>query len=88
MSHAKFEGDRSVGGAWCHEVLEMLEAYVEGTLSDEQLRALQAHVGECHTCASFGESYGKVVQAVRSGLQQESDTAVFERLSKRLAEVS
>jgi anti-sigma factor RsiW len=56
---------RDVGGLRCDEVLEALDRYVDGLLSDEELEMVQAHVQACANCRRFGGAYARVVAALR-----------------------
>lgn len=80
--------ERHIGGLWCHEVLEHLDALVEGDLDDTTLAAVQAHVAECDACASFGAAYARLVRALRASPPEQLDTDRLGRLRARVREAS
>ncbi|HHO49891.1 MAG TPA: hypothetical protein ENK18_03240 [Deltaproteobacteria bacterium] len=59
---------RLEGGLWCHEVLERLDAYVDGSLPSDQRAAIEAHLAACDQCERFGGAYALLVGALRRGL--------------------
>ena len=79
--------ERQVGGLWCHEVLECLDAFVAGTLSPEMLPAVEAHVADCIECARFGAAYTRLVHALRKGPEEALGEARLLRLGKAMAGV-
>lgn len=76
--------ENHVGGLWCREVLERLDAYVDGLLEPAELVAVQAHVQGCDQCARFGGAYARVVGALRSQSTETLGEARTERLLARL----
>lgn len=77
--------ERQVGGLWCHQVLELLDGFIEGTLEAGELSAVQAHVAGCDSCARFGAAYARLVDVLRRDTTEEvPDDAVLERLRLRL----
>ena len=79
--------DREVAGLWCHEVLEHLDSFVDGSLSAPLLTAVTAHVAECGQCRSFGAAYARLVDALRVGPVAALDEARMQRLHGHLAQV-
>jgi len=79
--------ERHVGGLWCHEVLEHLDAFVDGTLQPEPLASVRDHVAECSECASFGAAYARLVTALRTSPEAALGEARLQRLTARLAQV-
>jgi anti-sigma factor RsiW len=80
------KGERLVGGLRCGEVLEKLDAFVDGTLEAEARPALLAHVAGCDRCARFGGTYAAVVQRLLDlGRADDPAPAVLARLHARLA---
>ena len=75
---------RLEGGLWCHEVLEVLDAYVADELSPEQRAAADAHLTKCCYCARFGGVYGRMVQVLHDELS--TPVALEDAPSHRLAE--
>lgn len=70
----------------CDEVLEHLDAYVDGGLSPELIARVRVHVQACDACARFGASYGQLVSALRADPPEPLPPVVLERLRERLEE--
>lgn len=79
--------ERQVGGLWCHEVLQKLDAFVDGTLDEAASAAVRAHTAGCDNCARFGGAYGALVQALRGGDGDALGDDRVQRLAQRLASV-
>jgi anti-sigma factor RsiW len=79
--------ERQVGGLWCSEVLEDLDAFVDGSLAPATLACVREHVLGCSQCARFGAAYARLVTALRAGPSEGLDEARLQRLHRRLAEV-
>lgn len=62
------QGERTIGGLRCSEVLADLTEYLDGRLDAETRMRIEAHVGGCTNCERFGGSFGKVVAAIRAKL--------------------
>ncbi len=77
--------ERLVGGLWCHQVLEHLDAFVEGRLDPGTLAAARAHVAVCNECAAFGAAYGRLLGALRAKPEEPLDEARLSRLRVSLA---
>lgn len=56
---------RTVAGISCFEVLAQLSDYVDGTLSDEARRQVEAHLAGCDACTAFGGEFTSVLEAAR-----------------------
>lgn len=80
--------ERHEGGLWCHEVLEHLDAFVEGRLAPQTLEAVRAHVAVCDSCARFGDAYGRVVAALQAAPAAPLDDERLARLRARVREAS
>jgi anti-sigma factor (TIGR02949 family) len=78
--------ERLEGGLWCHDVLSLLDQYIDGQLAAGDLAAVQAHVRVCEQCARFGGAYGRVVAAVRRGEATEPAPEQLQRLTARVLE--
>ncbi|MCO4746655.1 MAG: zf-HC2 domain-containing protein [Proteobacteria bacterium] len=72
------------GGLWCHEVLGLLDRYVDAELTPSELSAVTEHVGGCDVCASFGGAYARTVQALRGEDPAPLGDAGLQRLTRRL----
>lgn len=83
-------GARFEGGLWCHEVLEHLDAYVAGTLSDELRASAEDHLRVCDHCAQFGGAYAELVRTLHATLSSapplDADRAA--RLDEHLARIT
>jgi anti-sigma factor RsiW len=77
--------ERQIGGLWCHEVLEQLDRYVDGTLDTAALEAVQEHTAECDNCARFGGAYAALVHRLRAEDTEALGEARARRLATRLA---
>ena len=79
-------GGQFSGGLWCNEVLEGLPAYVEGTLSEAERVAVEAHLKGCERCAQFGGSYSRLVVALRQKLGEPAplEASCAQRLDAHL----
>ena len=76
--------DREVAGIRCGAVLALLSDYLDGDISEEDRRRVEAHVAGCNVCERFGVRFATAVQTLR-GLSGPGDQErVMERLSARL----
>ncbi len=80
------QGERTVGGIRCSEVLAELSEYVDGRLSSEQRHRIEEHVGGCTNCARFGGTFEKVLKSIRAQpvAKTVEGTALTDRLMGRL----
>ncbi len=79
------DGERTVAGLSCSEVLEKLDGFLDGTIDVATRDAIALHVGGCDRCARFGDAYAAVAKQVRRVTGDEApDGAVLERLRERL----
>jgi anti-sigma factor (TIGR02949 family) len=79
------DGERTVAGLSCSEVLEKLDAFLDGTIDGATRDAIALHVGGCDRCAKFGDAYTAVAKRVRTVTGDEApDGGVLERLRERL----
>jgi len=74
---------REVGGLRCDQVLEALDRYVDGRLTDEELSMVQAHVRGCDNCRRFGGAYARVVSALRVPANTPMDEPMPDGLLRR-----
>lgn len=59
-------GERNIAGLTCSEVLADLSAYLDGELAPARAGMIEAHVGECQACATFGADFSRLLAAVRA----------------------
>lgn len=79
------EGEKTVAGLSCSQVLEKLDSFLAGTIDDATRDAMTQHVSECDRCAKFGDAYTAVAKQVRRVTGNDPpDAAVLERLRERL----
>ena len=78
--------ERQVAGLWCHEVLEHLDRFVDGTLGPAELEAVRSHCADCTNCAEFGSAYARLVSALRTSTTSALDEARLQRLQARIAQ--
>lgn len=81
------EGERSVGGLVCSEVLERLSDYLDGRVSEADRVKIDLHLKDCDACERFGGTFGKAIGALRQELQSQGEpsAAALERLREGLA---
>lgn len=65
--------ERVVAGLSCSDVMADLSAYLDRELDGDRARQLEAHVADCHLCASFGAAFAGLIDQVRSRLRQPDD---------------
>lgn len=65
--------NRLVGALHCFDVLDRLSDYLDGELSEEERRQVEAHLAGCDECTRFGGEFGAVVTALRERLGVASD---------------
>jgi anti-sigma factor (TIGR02949 family) len=64
----------------CREVIELLTEYLDGAMSAEDRRALEAHLANCSACVEFLVS----LRCVRAGVGTLRADAVPEECGKAL----
>ena len=55
----------------CRELVEVLTEYLEGTLSQEDRRRLEAHLAECPNCVDYVEQFRQTIDAL-GGMSPET----------------
>ena len=80
------DGDRKVGGLWCHEVLARLSDYLDDELVASDRDQIEDHLRGCDVCERFGGEFKSVVKALRDELTipDPLDSELERRLQKRL----
>lgn len=83
------ELDREIAGMRCRDVLERLSDYVDGDLTQEEIRRVDAHLLGCDRCERFGGRFAEVVAGLRRELARAEalDAEVEARLRDRLESV-
>ncbi len=81
--------DRSVAGIRCSEVLDDLSDYLDGELTDERVRRIEAHLQGCDWCERFGGDFGHAIGSLRTALASPpaAPTGVHSRLMERLQDL-
>ncbi|HUA11971.1 MAG TPA: zf-HC2 domain-containing protein [Solirubrobacteraceae bacterium] len=62
----------------CQEVVELVTAYLDGTLSRRQRRRIDAHLADCVNCSAYLEQMRLVIGAA-GALKEEDLTPEMER---------
>lgn len=80
------KGERLVGTLRCSDLLGDLSEYLEGTLPQERVDAIEAHLRGCDLCTRFGGEFGAMVHAIRNRLADPDAIPddIAERLRKKL----
>lgn len=80
------QGDRKVGGLWCHEVLSMLSDYLDDDLEPFERGQVEDHLRGCDTCERFGGEFASAIKALREQLAKPAplDDELERRLQERL----
>jgi anti-sigma factor RsiW len=64
----------------CRTTVELLAAFVDGTLESEAEQALRAHLADCPRCVEFLESYRATSRILRDATDPEMPPDVESRL--------
>jgi len=64
-----------VAGIRCREVLDDLSNLLDGALSGERVRALQAHLAGCDRCARFGGEISATLAKLRETMTEPAPVA-------------
>lgn len=81
------EGEVTVGGLRCSEVLELLGDVIDGSVEAPVAARVQAHLAACDRCARFGGAVAAMLVRVHARLGSDAPEAdeVAARLDARLA---
>ena len=81
--------DRSVAGIRCTEVLDDLSDCLDGELSADRVRQIEAHLEGCDWCERFGGDFADAIARLRARLAPppEPPPDVHERLMRRLEQI-
>jgi anti-sigma factor RsiW len=64
----------------CQELVELVTAYLDGSLSRSDRRRFRAHIGECDHCTAYVEQMRLVIEATGSLSEDDLDPAAREEL--------
>ena len=53
----------------CHQVVEFLDEYLDGTLPAEPRRLFEDHLAGCADCRAYLDSYRLTIRAARAAFQ-------------------
>lgn len=62
----------------CREVVELVTAYLEGTLSPRQRRRIDAHLADCENCSAYLAQMRLMIR-LSGTLREEDLTQAMER---------
>ena len=74
--------EREVAGLTCSAVMAALSDLIDGDLSDERRRQVEAHVRECQLCERFGADLSSLLSEMR--LQMAAPEPVADEVLQRL----
>lgn len=69
----------------CREIVELLDAYLEGELDAADAVALEAHLAGCEDCTAFMRTYRGTVRKSRELSERQLPPELLERLLTFLA---
>lgn len=75
--------ERDIGGLRCGQVLELLDAFLDGSLDPAALAHVRAHLAGCSNCERFGGRYATTVETLRE-MAPPPAAEVKDRLLDRL----
>lgn len=84
IEHESHRHDHQPEAGKCRRYLEYLSDYVDGELSAELCRELEAHMEECENCRVVVNTFTKTITLYHQLPAPELPTAVKERLYKVL----
>lgn len=83
--NAPIDVSRGCGDA-CAEVLNRLEAYLDGELPDADLSELREHISECYPCTDRASFEEQLRALVRRGCADQAPPRLIERIEHALHE--
>jgi len=69
----------------CDQSVDLLDMYVEGTLSPEMRADMQRHLGGCADCLALAEQYERLPRTVREATDFRMPEEVEQRLRATVA---
>ena len=64
----------------CQQAVQLMNDYVDGTLSRRQRRRLEAHLADCDACTAYLEQLRVTIRASAVVIVDDIDPAVLESL--------
>jgi anti-sigma factor RsiW len=64
----------------CQELVELVTAYFDGSLSRSERRRFRAHIGDCDHCTAYVEQMRLVIEATGRLTEDDIDSAAREEL--------
>jgi anti-sigma factor RsiW len=64
----------------CQELVELVTAYLDGSLSRSDRRRFRTHIGGCDHCTAYVEQMRLVIEATGSLTEDDVDPAAREEL--------
>jgi len=64
----------------CKDIVDLLEAYLEGGLDLATTQALTAHLADCPDCTAFLNTYRRTIDTTRELREEELPGPLRERL--------
>ena len=64
----------------CQELVELVTAYLDGSLSRSDRRRFRAHIGECDHCTAYVEQMRLVIEATGSLSEDDLEPTAREEL--------
>ena len=64
----------------CQELVELVTAYLDGSLSRSDRRRFRAHIGECDHCTAYVEQMRLVIEATGSLSEDDLEPTALEEL--------
>ena len=59
----------------CQELVELVTAYFDGSLSRRDRRRFESHIGECEHCTTYVEQMGLLVETTGRLTEEDIPTA-------------
>ena len=71
----------------CREFVELVTAYLEGTLPEGERARMDAHLAECEGCSAYLEDMRRLVGTLRETPEPPPDEATREALLRAFREL-
>jgi anti-sigma factor RsiW len=65
----------------CQELVELVTAYLEGTLAPREQARLEAHLSACEACTMYVEQMREMLEIMGRIEPEQVSTAAYEELS-------